>query len=62
VAANTIDPNGRSWEEVRETLLTPEERSVSGLRVAMMVELIKARAEQGISQKNWRNSAELANQ
>jgi len=31
--------------------MTPEERSASNLRVAMMVELIKARAEQGISQK-----------
>jgi len=51
VTVKTIDPNGHTWEEVRETLLTPEERAASSLRVAMMVELIKARAEQGISQK-----------
>jgi ribosome-binding protein aMBF1 (putative translation factor) len=44
-------PLGRTWEEVREQLLTPEERQASNLRVAMMVELIKARTEQGISQK-----------
>jgi len=42
---------GGRWEEVRETLLTPEERAASKLRVAMMVELIHARQERGISQK-----------
>jgi ribosome-binding protein aMBF1 (putative translation factor) len=46
-----ISPKGYSWSEVREQLLTPEERAASNLRVAMMIELANARAEKGISQK-----------
>jgi len=46
-----ISPKGHTWEEVRETLLTPEERAASNLRVAMMIELTRARQERGISQK-----------
>lgn len=42
---------GRSWEDVRTELYTPEEISESNLRVALFGELIKARQEQGISQK-----------
>ena len=45
------DAVGGTWEEVRKTLLTPEERAASNLRVAMMIELIHARQERGISQK-----------
>ena len=46
-----ISPKGHSWNEVKENLLTPEERAASNLRVAMMVELVNARAQKGISQK-----------
>lgn len=42
---------GRRWEEVQEKLFTPEEIRESDLRVAVMLELIKARQEKGISQK-----------
>lgn len=42
---------GRSWEEVRAELFTPEEVAESDLRVALIGELIKARQEKGISQK-----------
>ena len=42
---------GRSWEDVRTELYTPEEIAESNLRVALIGELIKARQEQGISQK-----------
>ena len=42
---------GRSWEDVRKELYTPEEIAESDLRVAIIGELIKARKEQGISQK-----------
>ncbi|HEM6115676.1 helix-turn-helix domain-containing protein [Streptococcus pluranimalium] len=42
---------GSSWQEVQQELFTPEERRESDLRVAVMLELIKARQEQGISQK-----------
>ena len=41
---------GRSWEDVRTELYTPEEIAESNLRVALIGELIKARQEQGISQ------------
>ena len=42
---------GRSWDEVRKELFTPEEIAESNLRVALIGELIKARQEKGISQK-----------
>jgi len=45
------DALGRRWEDVRKELFTPEELAVSDLRVAMMMELVKARKERGISQK-----------
>lgn len=42
---------GRSWEDARAELYTPEEIAESNLRVALIGELVKARQEQGISQK-----------
>lgn len=42
---------GKSWDEVREELFTPEEIAESNLRVALIGEFIKARQEKGISQK-----------
>ena len=42
---------GQNWEDVRNQLFTPEELAESDLRVALIGELIKARTEQGISQK-----------
>lgn len=42
---------GHSWQEVRVELFTPEEIAESDLRVALIGEMIKARQEQGISQK-----------
>ena len=45
MSEKAISPKGRSWSEVREQILTPEERGASNLRVAMMVELAAARAE-----------------
>ena len=42
---------GRSWEDARAELYTPEEIAESNLRVALIGELITARQEQGISQK-----------
>lgn len=42
---------GRDALEFMDTLLTPEEIAESNLRVALIGELIKARQEQGISQK-----------
>ncbi len=42
---------GRNWEELEKEIFTPEEIAESRLRVALISELIKARQEQGISQK-----------
>ena len=40
-----------TWDEARNEVYTLEENMASDLRVALMVELIKARNEKGISQK-----------
>ena len=42
---------GRNWADVRKELFTKEEIAESNLRVALIGELIKARKEQGISQR-----------
>ena len=42
---------GESWEEVRSRIFTPEEIAESDLRVALIGELIHARQERGITQK-----------
>lgn len=41
----------KTWDEVRSELFSPEEIAESDLRVALMGELVKARKEQGISQR-----------
>ena len=46
-----ISPKGRSWSEVRNELLTPEERAASKVRVGLMVALTRARNERGLSQR-----------
>lgn len=44
---------GESWEDVRKRLFTPEEIAESDLRVALIGELIRARQERGITQKQF---------
>lgn len=41
----------KSWAEMRQELFSPEEIAESDLRVALVGEIIKARQEKGISQK-----------
>ena len=41
------DALGSRWEDVRKELFTPEELAASSLRVGLMIELTKARNEQG---------------
>lgn len=48
---SNISSVGPTWENVRRELFTPEEIAESDLRVALIGELIKARQEKGISQK-----------
>lgn len=40
-----------TWEDVRKEMFTPEEIAESNLRVALIGELVKARKERGLSQK-----------
>jgi len=47
----TTSPKGSSWDEVEKELFTPEEIAASNLRVEIMIELTKARNENGISQR-----------
>ena len=50
---NEVEKNpaiGRSWEEVRTELFTPEEIAESDIRVAIIGEMIRARAKLGEKQ------------
>lgn len=40
-----------TWKDVRKEMFTPEEIAESNLRVALIGELVKARKERGLSQK-----------
>lgn len=44
-------PLWTTWDDVEKEMFTPEEIAESDLRVALIGELIKARQEKGISQK-----------
>ena len=46
-----LSPIGDNWEDVEKEYFTPEEIAESNLRVAIIGELIKARKEKGITQK-----------
>jgi DNA-binding XRE family transcriptional regulator len=44
-------PIGHTWDEVEKGLFIPKEIAESDLRVAIIGELVKARREKGITQK-----------
>jgi transcriptional regulator with XRE-family HTH domain len=46
-----ISPVGRSWDQARSELYTPEEIAASDFRVAIIGEIVKARQDFGVSQK-----------
>nr|AGS53282.1 transcription regulator, probable [uncultured bacterium contig00001] len=46
-----VSPIGDDWDELRETLLTPEERSATDVKVALLGEIINARQSKGLTQK-----------
>lgn len=46
-----ISPIGECWDDVEKEYFTPEEIAESDVRVAIIGELIKARQEKGVSQK-----------
>ena len=41
----------KNWNEVQKDIFTPEEIAESNLRVALVGEIIKARKEKGLSQR-----------
>jgi len=47
----TISPIGDDWDDLRETLLTPEERAQTDIKVALLNEIINARKANGLTQK-----------
>ena len=47
----TTDALGYEWQDVRKKLFTQEENAESDLRVALIGELVKARQDKGITQK-----------
>lgn len=46
-----VSPIGSSWEDFEKRTFTPEEIMESDLRVALISELIHARQDKGITQK-----------
>ena len=42
---------GQSWDEFEKEFFTPEEIAASDLRIALIGEIIKARHEKGLTQK-----------
>ena len=53
------DALGESWKDVQKELFTQEEIAASSLRGAIIGELIKARQEQGFSQKKLEELSEV---
>lgn len=47
-----IKPIGSSWSDFEKEVFTPDEIAASEIRVALILELIKARDEKGISQRD----------
>ena len=50
--SEVLSPVGRSWDDAKSELFTKEELSASEIRVAPISELIKARQEKGLTQKD----------
>ena len=46
-----ISPMGDDWDNLRKTLLTPEERAETDIKFALLGEIINARQSNGLTQK-----------
>lgn len=51
MSKNKISPKGSSWDELEKQLFTPQEIAESEVRVSIINEMINAREENGITQK-----------
>jgi DNA-binding XRE family transcriptional regulator len=47
----SVSPIGDDWDSLRESLLTPEERAETDIKIALLDEIIKARQSRGMTQK-----------
>ncbi len=47
----TVSPVGESWDTYKENLLTPEERAEIAVKAALVTEIVNARYESGLTQK-----------
>ncbi len=54
-----VSPIGSSWDEFEKRVFTAEEIMESDLRVAMISELIRARNDQGITQKQLEEASSV---
>ena len=52
MSKSKINQKGSSWDELEKQLFTSEEIAESEVRVAIINEMIKAREENGITQKH----------
>ena len=59
---NTVDfpPAGESWASFKERLFTAEERRELDLRVEIISEMVKAREDRGISQRELESASGVA--
>ena len=46
-----VSPIGDDWDSLRETLLSPEERATTDVKIALLGEIISARQSSGLTQK-----------
>ena len=46
-----ISPIGEDWDNLRESLLTPEERAETDIKIALLSEIISTRQASGLTQK-----------
>jgi len=51
MAKNAYIESLTTWDDVEKELFTPEELAASDLRVALMIQIARARKENGITQK-----------
>lgn len=51
---------GSSWEDIEKEIYSPEEVAASDLRVALISEMIKARQEQGLTQRELEGLSGIA--
>ena len=51
MSKKNINPRGSSWDELEKQLFTPQEIEETNVRVSIINEIIKARENDGITQK-----------